>query len=83
MRERLVLDIRDDQVRERLVLDIRDDQVRERLVLDIRDDQVRERLLRSNDLTLQKAVDTIQAAEQTQQQFKLRNEGEESANILR
>ena len=43
-------------LRDRIVLGIRDDKMRER----------RERLLRYNDLTLQKAVDLIKAAEQTE-----------------
>ena len=38
--------------------------LRDRIVLGIRD-KMRERLLRYNDLTLQKAVDLIKAAEQT------------------
>ena len=45
--------------------------MRDRIVLGIRDDKMRERLLRYNDLTLQKAVDLIKAAEQTEQQVKL------------
>ena len=48
-----------------------DDILRDRIVLGIRDDKMRERLLRLNDLTLQKAVDLIKAAEQTEQQVKL------------
>ena len=48
-----------------------DDILRDRIVLGIRDDKIRERLLRLNDLTLQKAVDLIKAAEQTEQQVKL------------
>ncbi|CAB4020529.1 Hypothetical predicted protein, partial [Paramuricea clavata] len=49
----------------------------------IRDDRVRERLLRLNDLMLQKAVDTIKAAEQTQQQVKLMSTGEDFVNTLK
>ena len=45
--------------------------LRDRIVLGIRDDKMRERLLRCNDLTLQKAVDLIKAAEQTEHQVKL------------
>ena len=45
--------------------------MRDRIVLGIRDDKMRERLLRYNDLTLQKAVDLIKAAEQTEHQVKL------------
>ena len=45
--------------------------LRDRIVLGIRDDKMRERLLRYNDLTLQKAVDLIKAAEQTEHQVKL------------
>ena len=45
--------------------------LRDRIVLGIRDDKIRERLLRFNDLTLQKAVDLIKAAEQTEHQVKL------------
>ena len=56
---------------------------RDRLVLGIRNDHVRERFLRLNDLTLQKAVDTIKAAEQTQQQVKLVSTGEDFGNTLR
>ena len=48
-----------------------DEILRDRIVLGIRDDKMRERLLRLNDLTLQKAVDLIKAAEQTEQQVKL------------
>ena len=48
-----------------------DDILRDRIVLGIRDDKMRERLLRYNDLTLQKAVDIIKAAEQTEHQVKL------------
>lgn len=51
-------------------------------MLGIRDDHVRERLLRSNELTLQKAVDIIKAAEQTQQQVKFMTAGEDSVNLL-
>ena len=40
--------------------------LRDRIVLEIRDDKMRERLLRYNDLTFQKAVDLIKAAEQTE-----------------
>ena len=43
----------------------------DRMVLGIRDDKMCERLLQYNDLTLQKAVDLIKAAEQTQHQVKL------------
>jgi len=43
----------------------------DRIVLGIRDDKMRERLLRHNDLTLQKAVDLIKPAEQTEHQEKL------------
>ncbi len=39
--------------------------------------------MRLNDLTLQKAVDTIKAAEQTQQQVKLMSTGEDFVNTLR
>ena len=45
--------------------------LRDRIVLGIRDDKMRETLLRFNDLTLQKAVDLIKAAEQTEHQVKL------------
>jgi hypothetical protein len=38
--------------------------------LGIRDDKVRERLLRTDGLSLKKAVEIIKAAEQTQQQVK-------------
>ena len=48
-----------------------DEILRDRIVLGIRDDKMRERLLRLNDLTLQRAVDLIKAAEQTEQQVKL------------
>ena len=48
-----------------------DEILRDRIVLGIRDDKMRERLLRLNDLALQKAVDLIKAAEQTEQQVKL------------
>ena len=48
-----------------------DEILRDRIVLGIRDDKMHERLLRLNDLTLQKAVDLIKAAEQTEQQVKL------------
>ena len=40
-----------------------DEILRDQLVLGIRNDHVRERFLRLNALTLQKAVDTIKAAE--------------------
>ncbi len=60
-----------------------DEILRDRLVLGIRNDHVRERFLRLNDLTLQKAVDTIKAAEQTQQQVKLVSTGEDFVNTLR
>ncbi len=60
-----------------------DEILRDRLVLGIRNDHVRERFLRLNDLTLQKAVDTIKAAEQTQQQVKLVSIGEDFVNTLR
>ncbi len=39
--------------------------------------------MRLNDLTLQKAVDTTKAAEQTQQQVKLVSTGEDFVNTLR
>ena len=45
--------------------------LRDRIVLGIRDDNTRERLPRYNDLTLQKAVNLIKAAEQTEHQVKL------------
>ena len=45
--------------------------MRDRIILGIRDDKMRERLLRYNDLTLQKAVDLIKAAEQTEHQVML------------
>ncbi len=48
-----------------------DEILRDLLVLGIHDDHVREHLSRLNELTLHKAVDTIKAAEQTQQQVKL------------
>ena len=60
-----------------------DEILRHQFVLGIRNDHVRERLLRLNDLTLQKAVDTIKAAEQTQQQVKLVSTGEDFVNTLR
>ena len=60
-----------------------DEILRDRLVLGIRDDHVRESLLRLNDLTLQRAVNTIKAAEQTQQQVKLMSTGEDLVNTLR
>ena len=47
-----------------------DEILRDRLVLGIRDDKFRERLLRTEGLTLKKAVEIIKAAEQTQQQVK-------------
>ena len=47
-----------------------DEILRDRIVLGIRDDKIRERLLRCNDLTLQKAIDIVKAAEQTEQQVK-------------
>ena len=51
--------------------EITPEEMRDRIVLGIRDDKMRERLLRYNDLTLQKAVDLIKAAEQTEHQVKL------------
>ena len=39
--------------------------------------------MRLNDLTSQRAVDTIKAAEETQQQVKLMNTGEDFVNTLR
>lgn len=59
-----------------------DEILRDRLVLGIRDDHVRERLLRTNELTLPKAVNIIKAAEQTQQQVKFMAGGEDSVNLL-
>ena len=47
-----------------------DEILRDRIVLGIRDDKICERLLRSNDLTLRKAIDIVKAAEQTEQQVK-------------
>ncbi len=43
----------------------------------------KQRFLRLNDLTLQKAVDTIKAAEQAQQQVRLVSTGEDFVNTLR
>ena len=61
-----------------------DEILRDRIVLGIRDDKVRERLLRYNELTLQKAVDLVKAAEQTEHQVKLMRGGESSVvNALR
>ena len=45
--------------------------LRDRIVLGIQDNKMRERLLRYNDLTLQKAIDLIKAAKQTEHQVKL------------
>ena len=45
--------------------------LRDRIVLGIQDDKMHERLLRYNDLTLQKAVNLIKAAKQTEHQVKL------------
>ena len=55
----------------KITANMNDEILRDRVVLGIRDDKMHERLLRLNDLTLQKAVDLIKAAEQTEQQVKL------------
>ena len=52
-----------------------DEILRDRLVLGIRDDKVRERLLRTDGLSLKKAVEIVKAAEQTQQQVKNNDRG--------
>lgn len=52
------------------------------LVLGIRDDRIRQRLLRSNDLTLQQAVDQIKASKQTQQQVKDMTGGDSLVHVL-
>jgi hypothetical protein len=44
--------------------------IRDRLVLGIRDQKVRERLLRENDLSLQKTISILKAAEQSSVQMK-------------
>ena len=55
----------------KITANMNDEILRDRIVLGIRDDKMHERLLRLHDLTLQKAVDLIKAAEQTEQQVKL------------
>ena len=48
----------------------------------IRDDKVRERLLRTDGLSLKKAVEIVKAAEQTQQQVKIMT-GDLSVNTIK
>ena len=60
-----------------------DEILRDRLVLGIRDEKVRERLLRTDSLTLKKAVEIIKAAEQTQQQVKLMTSPELLVNSIK
>ena len=59
-----------------------DEILRDRLVLGIRDDKVRERLLRTDGLSLKKAVEIVKAAEQTQQQVKIMT-GDLSVNTIK
>ena len=49
----------------------------------IKDEKVRERLLRTDSLTLKKAVEIIKAAEQTQQQVKLMTSPELLVNSIK
>ena len=57
--------------------------MRDRLVLGIKDDKVRERLLRTDGLTLKKAVEIVKAAEQIQQQVKLMSGHELLVNSIK
>ena len=58
--------------------------MRDRIVLGIRDDKIRERLLGFNDLSLQKAIDIVKAAQQTEQQVKsMRGDEISKVNALR
>ena len=57
--------------------------LRDTLVLGIRDDKVCERLLRTDSLTLKKAIDIIKAAEETQQQVKLMTSAELLVNAIK
>ena len=61
-----------------------DEILRDRIVLGIRDDKIRERLLGFNDLSLQKAIDIVKAAQQTEQQVKsMRGDEISKVNALR
>ena len=50
--------------------DQEDSLIRDRVVLGIREDGLQERLLREKDLTLQKAIEFVRAAETTKEQFR-------------